>query len=664
MSREDHLQAAARTADAPYRDPRRLLILLGMICQGYSFGTIVGPAAYAALWALCLRARREHRALSSALESVLTVAGLAVAFLAGNRFGTNRLVFLGNGLVVFQCLYLLRAVSRREKLLTVAVALVHLGVGAQVVVDYEFLIVLAAALWLLPATLFQLEVERHRRLAGGAAAGRSRLEPVCLAVFIVVFFLVFPRFRFFSYAGGLGGPGGMRPSEEIEMAAGGGEGGDRLLFRIEGRDVRYLKRTALDLWNGRSWSKSAWIDKAIALPRGGRTADALRRTVRVFTVQALGNAVPADGRVVDLEGPFLQRPYIAEHGGVMVPFRRRRNLTYEYWTRFDVSEEMLRDRERRRYLQLPEVSERLSSWVDEQTGDLEPEDAARRLASQLRQNHDYELGAPNLDRIRPVEDFVFSNAPGHCERFASALAVLLRVRGIPARVALGWLPLERNDLGGFFNVRTRHGHAWTEAWLPETGWTILDATPHGSGLTAESRSLGLTVYEWIEYVWYAKIVEFGAADQSGLARFAADAARRGFKNAVRRVPVLLAGFLVVALAGLLVRLGWRVRTMKRGQAAATPVEVASHFYGRMLRVLSRQNLPRSPTQTPLEYLREVERAGHPAVEDVRRITACFCDVRYGRRPLSADTRRGIEEAQKRIDDARFNAGSGQNPQSA
>ena len=100
--------------------------------------------------------------------------------------------------------------------------------------------------------------------------------------------------------------------------------------------------------------------------------------------------------------------------------------------------------------------------------------------------------APNVD---PIEDFVTRNRSGHCEYFASALALMLRSQGIPARMVIGYRGGECNPLGDFFDVRQLHAHAWVEAYLepdqiPEKerpaglsvqhgAWLVLDATPPG-----------------------------------------------------------------------------------------------------------------------------------------------------------------------------------------
>ncbi len=72
---------------------------------------------------------------------------------------------------------------------------------------------------------------------------------------------------------------------------------------------------------------------------------------------------------------------------------------------------------------------------------------------------------PPAEGVDPIEDFVVRNQRGHCEYFASALALMLRSQNIPARIVLGFRGGEWNSVGSFYDVRQLHAHAWVEAYL-------------------------------------------------------------------------------------------------------------------------------------------------------------------------------------------------------
>ena len=67
--------------------------------------------------------------------------------------------------------------------------------------------------------------------------------------------------------------------------------------------------------------------------------------------------------------------------------------------------------------------------------------------------------------LDPVEDFLVNRKEGHCEYFASALALLLRSIDIPARVVNGFKGGDWNDLTQTMNVRQKHAHSWVEAYV-------------------------------------------------------------------------------------------------------------------------------------------------------------------------------------------------------
>ena len=103
---------------------------------------------------------------------------------------------------------------------------------------------------------------------------------------------------------------------------------------------------------------------------------------------------------------------------------------------------------------------------------------ALALEHHLREHYaySYETIVPYQGRT-PLDWFLFEHQRGHCEFFASAMAVMLREIGIPARLATGYSLGERNPLTGFHEVRALDGHAWVEAWFPERGWVMFEPTP-------------------------------------------------------------------------------------------------------------------------------------------------------------------------------------------
>lgn len=83
----------------------------------------------------------------------------------------------------------------------------------------------------------------------------------------------------------------------------------------------------------------------------------------------------------------------------------------------------------------------------------------------------------------PLEGFLFDTRAGHCEYFATALAVLLREVDVPTRIVNGYYGAHRNEVGGYYAVRQADAHSWVEVHFDTLGWVTFDPTPP-SGRTA------------------------------------------------------------------------------------------------------------------------------------------------------------------------------------
>ena len=127
----------------------------------------------------------------------------------------------------------------------------------------------------------------------------------------------------------------------------------------------------------------------------------------------------------------------------------------------------------------------------------------------------YTLENPSGQAPNPLEDFLERSRAGHCEYFASAMALMLRARGVPARVVNGyrlgpWLPE-----GGYYRVSQNEAHAWVEFWHEGRWWTS-DPTPGlAPGQPGSSPGLGFLV-RWgdaLRYRWDRHVVRFSDQDQ-------------------------------------------------------------------------------------------------------------------------------------------------------
>jgi len=117
--------------------------------------------------------------------------------------------------------------------------------------------------------------------------------------------------------------------------------------------------------------------------------------------------------------------------------------------------------------------------------------------------------------LPPLVGFVVGTKTGYCQHFAGAMALMLRLLGIPARVAVGFVPGRYH--GDFWQVTDHDAHAWVEVWFRGFGWLPFDPTPgrgHLSG-TYSSTSLGFNAARAAQLL--AGLVKGGEVFGSGAA---------------------------------------------------------------------------------------------------------------------------------------------------
>lgn len=99
------------------------------------------------------------------------------------------------------------------------------------------------------------------------------------------------------------------------------------------------------------------------------------------------------------------------------------------------------------------------------------------------QAYGYSLDVRRTEK-EPIVDFLMKHKEGHCELFASSMALLARSRGIPTRVVSGYRGGDFNKVGGYTIIRERNAHAWVEAWV-DGKWVTFDPTPPIEGMRRE-----------------------------------------------------------------------------------------------------------------------------------------------------------------------------------
>ncbi|MCS7042886.1 MAG: DUF3488 and transglutaminase-like domain-containing protein [Bryobacteraceae bacterium] len=313
--------------------------------------------------------------------------------------------------------------------------------------------------------------------------------------------------------------------------------------------------------------------------------------------------------------------------------------------------------ERNFYLRLPVVDPRVIELARRITSGARSDvERARRIEAYLLGNYQYSLRALDREVDDPLAWFLFEGRKGHCEYFASAMAVLLRAVWVPSRIAVGYREGSYNSLTGWHVVRASDAHSWVEAWIDGRGWVEFDPTPPDP----EQRPAGLLdrLSFWsdaLSIFWQEWVLGYDLDRQLSLAMQVEQSRRRlgwsqwsAFWRRLRGTaggqppePLAWAAAALLALACLAA--WWRRQSLQRWwrmvagcrklrQGAATPHDAAL-VYERMLARLRALGFEKTPWMTPAEFAACLPE-GEPG-ESVRGFTACYHQLRYGAKPGAA-----------------------------
>lgn len=298
------------------------------------------------------------------------------------------------------------------------------------------------------------------------------------------------------------------------------------------------------------------------------------------------------------------------------------------------------------YLQVPAVLRgRLSGLVRRITSEAKsPAARAQAVMAWLHRNKSYSLDLKRDPSVKdPLEDFLMVQKSGHCEYFATAAAIMLRVADVPTRYVNGFLGGEWNDLSGLVTVRDNRAHSWIEVYFSGFGWTRMDATP---AISRPSRMSRLKqVADSIELWWGQWVIEYDASRQLDLARGLAKSL--GFKrqrgSGLHLPKPDKRVILGVIAAGLGVYLVLRLRKRRGGVSQGVVARnlaqgATQRLYERAVKAVGALGISKQATETPREYLRRTcdhQGALSGLHESFGAVVTTYEAVRFGERNLSA-----------------------------
>ena len=293
---------------------------------------------------------------------------------------------------------------------------------------------------------------------------------------------------------------------------------DTLVMRVRSSAPDFWRGQTFDVWDGRTWTLS---DSRTAVVSNGSPLQLLQpagepplpgeELIQTFSLEISGpNLIFAASQPTQVYIPqsavfettdgAVRTGVELEQGSVYTVVSRR-PLTTAARLRAtgDSSQTVTPPELAQRYTRLPQIPERVSKLAGQLTqGQTSTYDKVLAIEAWMAGNTQYSLDIPPLPAGEDaIERFLFVDRIGFCEQIASSLVVMLRSQGIPARLAVGYTPGERNPFTGFYEVRARDAHAWTEVYFPGIGWQAFDPTaqvPLSGDAPPDAARVGLRDY--------------------------------------------------------------------------------------------------------------------------------------------------------------------------
>jgi transglutaminase-like putative cysteine protease len=358
-------------------------------------------------------------------------------------------------------------------------------------------------------------------------------------------------------------------------------------------------------------------------------------------------------------------------------------LTYKAYV--DQSESGLQERVStgllERYTELPEGYARVAELARRVAGHL-PDARQQALAIEafLRSGggYRYTLEQPETGEQDPLTVFLFEAKAGHCEYFSTAMAVMMRALGHPARNVTGFLGADLNPYGGYYAVRNSNAHSWVEV-LVDDRWQTFDPTPATGQLAAPPHGLLVKVRHIMDAMrvrWSEYVVEYNIQDQlralRGIAAWYRSLRSKTAKPAAPEqqdekseasgidwgsVELEWRWFLAVVIPCLMAIAWFRWRRLRRRRSSSKrrlppDQDRALRLYAALERDLRKAGHPRPADVTPAEHASSLAELGFDAADEVQTLTEAYLGTRFGSAPLSANDYQRLRRLRRQVRNAR------------
>ena len=406
-----------------------------------------------------------------------------------------------------------------------------------------------------------------------------------------------------------------------------------LVMRVRASSPDFWRGQTFDQWDGRVWRLSkdrptiVSGDQPIPIPRVPLdgpvqvAVDTDELTQTYYLVTSGPNSIFAANRATKVYFPersIFQNPDGSLRAGVRLDAGAVYTVVSE---RPLVTAEILRTNTAtatplditQQYAQRPVATQRVRDLAHQITANAPTAyDKVRALEDWFGANTKYSLNIPALPKDKDaVDQYLFVDHRGFCEQIGTSLVVMLRELGIPARLAVGFAPGERNPFTGLYEVKASDAHSWAEVYFPGVGWQGFDPTAH-----------------------------VPLAGDSGID--GAGAGALDYLSARLHIPT--AALAVTALLGVLIGLVFAVRSVRRRpRKIAISRSWASTRLARLEQLGEQRGRPRAPSESTPTFVRALATISHGREEDFERVGRTIDAAMFAADPPDAPSRQAVDE---------------------
>ncbi len=306
---------------------------------------------------------------------------------------------------------------------------------------------------------------------------------------------------------------GFSEQFDIQQAGNSGESGDQgrnsndIIAHMKAPHGAYLKVRTFDTFDGISWSTNTKSYTKMLVEWGAVKLDQNAQgnyRQEISIKESIPAWIPAASQPIQL---WLPASVIAVDawGHPLLPGPLVAGTTYSVESNVQYIDGRISGGKvppRSADLQLPaDFDSRIKQLATEVTHQYhEPLAKAAALEHHLRTEYSYSFSSIfDSQGKTPLDTFLFEEKRGHCEYFASAMAMMLRSIDIPSRLVTGFSATQKNPLTGYYEIRALDGHAWVEAWIEGSGWLTFEPTAFYSLPEREEEPLSASqIDEYVE----------------------------------------------------------------------------------------------------------------------------------------------------------------------